>query len=347
MVIRGTKMHADSINDKAVEPHVGDWGGYEIVELQIAEIRAVDSPRIGGLNVEHVDRLVNSTTTLPPIVVHRSTMQVIDGLHRLRARMLCGDSTISAVLFDGDPDEAFVLSVRLNTLHGLPLSTAERKAAARRIIGAHPEWSDRSIAAVAGLSDKTVATVRKRMTAELPQSSTRLARNGVQHPADSASGRLRAAELFTSTPDISSRTAALEAGISVTTAKDVRNRLRRGDDPLPARQRDAHDQANGGSSIDGDSSIAKAPDLQGIGDASQVAMLLQRLRADPSLRFSESGRMLLRGFEILTANPAKQDAIARSLPTHCAPFVAELAHQCSNGWQRFATLVDQRIADAS
>lgn len=41
-----------------------------------------------------------------------------------------------------------------NTHHGLPLTRADRKAAAQRILDIHPHWSDRAIAKVTGLSPK-------------------------------------------------------------------------------------------------------------------------------------------------------------------------------------------------
>jgi hypothetical protein len=41
--------------------------------------------------------------------------------------------------------------MKLNAAHGLPLSLADRKAAARRILGSYSDWSDRSIAAIAGI----------------------------------------------------------------------------------------------------------------------------------------------------------------------------------------------------
>ncbi|WP_280445542.1 ParB/RepB/Spo0J family partition protein, partial [Nocardia brasiliensis] len=132
-----------------------------IVEFPLSELLPPESsPRTAGENAAHIRMLAESSTAFPPIVVHRGTTQVIDGVHRLRAAQLRGDSTISAVLFDGSITEAFVLAVKLNAAHGLPLSLSDRKAAARRILMAYPQWSDRAIAAVAGISPKTVGVIR-------------------------------------------------------------------------------------------------------------------------------------------------------------------------------------------
>jgi hypothetical protein len=42
------------------------------------------------------------------------------------------------VFFDGDADAGFVEAVRANISHGLPLTVADRKAAAGRILGLYP-----------------------------------------------------------------------------------------------------------------------------------------------------------------------------------------------------------------
>ncbi|MFE3193073.1 ParB N-terminal domain-containing protein [Nocardia sp. NPDC059240] len=106
--------------------------------------------------------LTESSTPLPAIIVHRRTMRVVDGAHRLAAAKELGHETIAVRFFDGSENEAFVLAVHANIAHGLPLSLAERKAAARRLVLSHPQWSDRLIADVAGLSHKTVSAERRR-----------------------------------------------------------------------------------------------------------------------------------------------------------------------------------------
>lgn len=87
---------------------------------------------------------------LPPIIVHRATMRVIDGMHRLAAAKLRNDETIEVRFFEGTEQEAFVLAVKANISHGRPLSLTDRTSAAERIIVSHPAWSDRAIAVAAG-----------------------------------------------------------------------------------------------------------------------------------------------------------------------------------------------------
>lgn len=155
-------------------------------------------------------------------------MHVIDGMHRLMAASLAGRETIDVIFFDGSQADMFLRAVRENVTHGLPLSQADRRAAAERIIASHPHLSDRGIGQIAGLAPKTVAAVRKRSTDGMPQSNARVGRDGKVRPLDSAEGRRRAAELLTERPGASLRDVARAAGISPATVLDVRKRLERG-----------------------------------------------------------------------------------------------------------------------
>jgi hypothetical protein len=49
--------------------------------------------------------------------------------------------------------------VGMNIAHGLPLTRADRTAAAARVVHSYPQWSDRMISTVVGLSAGTVAKV--------------------------------------------------------------------------------------------------------------------------------------------------------------------------------------------
>ncbi|GAB3837155.1 ParB N-terminal domain-containing protein [Micromonospora andamanensis] len=286
-----------------------------------------DSPRTAQ-STAHIQALAAVQVPLPPIIVHRSSMRVIDGIHRLVAAQLRGDETIEVTFFDGDERDAFVLAVRLNSAHGLPLTLADRKAAAQRVIGYHPDWSDRSIAAVVGISDKTVAALRRRSDAAPP--FERLGRDGHYHPRDRVDGRLRASELLAQNPQASISEVARAAGISATTAKDVRGRMRRGENPVPNRH---HTRV---------AAVRRAARVER--PTVDRSAVVQRLRSDPSLRYSETGRTLLRRLNGPGADPAEWELLARNIPGHCIQAIAELARMCAEDWQRFAAVVDSRSA---
>ncbi|MFF3223111.1 ParB N-terminal domain-containing protein [Nocardia suismassiliense] len=311
----------------------------KIVELPIGELLPSDSPpRSVGENTDHTRILAESTTALAPIVVRRATMQVVDGWHRLCAARLRGEKTIAAVFFDGGPEEAFVLAVKLNTAHGLPLSLAERKAAALRILMSYPDWSDRAIAAIAGVSPKTVSAIRRRSTVEVPQSTGRIARNGIRHRSG-PQGRQRAAEMFTADPTASVRKVAVAAGISVTTAKDVRKRLHSGENPVPLRHSARRSTA---TPEPAERSDTHTPAPQRV----ITAEMLQQLRKDPSLRFSETGRKLLRWLEFPFDDDIEWDDVVGNVPSHCAPRVAELARRRAQDLQRLAQRLEQHTRGA-
>ena len=203
--------------------------------VPVADLQPADSPRLVGEDPEHIRVLAEPGRALPPVLVHHPTMRVIDGMHRVSAARLRGEETIEVVFFDGTDEDAFVLAVRANVAHGLPLSYADREAAVARIVVSHPDWSDRAIAATTGLAPRTVAAVRSRIVG-LPQDTARVGRDGRVRPLDSTTGRRTASRLIAAFPDASLREIARAAGISPATVRDVRERIRRGEDPVPARR---------------------------------------------------------------------------------------------------------------
>lgn len=214
-----------------------------MARVPIAALIAADSPRRSGESLEHVRRLAESEDGLPPILVHRSTMRIVDGMHRFRAAQLRGQQEIEVRFFDGDEASAFVLAVQANVMHGLPLSLADRKAAAVRVMTLYPHWSDRMVALATGLAAKTVAALRKRPDEDARQLDVRVGRDGRARPINGAQRRQIAASLMAQNPEASLREIARQAGISPETVRDVRARQSRGQ-PAAASPPDGA-QANG------------------------------------------------------------------------------------------------------
>lgn len=194
--------------------------------------------RQAGTDMTHAQLLADAawSTSLPPILVQKTGLRIIDGMHRLEAAKLRGKTHISARVIDCTDEEAFILAVQSNTLHGLPLSKADRIAGAKRILASHPDWSDRAVASVTGLSAKTIGVLRNRSTGDVPMLAKRLGRDGKKHPVSGTEGRLRAVEYIKANPDAPLRQVAREADVSLGTVHDVRERLRRGADPLTSRR---------------------------------------------------------------------------------------------------------------
>ncbi|MEU2792821.1 ParB N-terminal domain-containing protein [Streptomyces sp. NPDC007100] len=308
-------------------------------KVPVASLLPADSPRTDGERDAHATLLAECGAPLPPIVVQRSTMRVVDGMHRLRAATLRGETEIEVCFFDGDEKDAFVLAVQANVAHGLPLSLAERKRAAARIIRSHPQWSDRAIGTVTGLNAKTVGVLRQ-PAGGLPPLRVRVGRDGRARPVDGAEGRRRASELIAENPQTPLREIAKAAGISLGTVSDVRKRLLNGEDPLPPRQRSADGQQRHREAADPAGPRADAEASHAAG-RERIAML-HKLRKDPSLRFTDAGRALLRWLDVQATENQEWERVLAGVPSHCRETVAELARTCARMWQEFAVQLEQR-----
>ena len=152
-------------------------GEGELELIQVDALRCTNLIRQAGENHRHAQAIAESSESLPPIVVHRASMEVVDGWHRVLAARLRGIDAIAVRYFEGSGDQAFLLALELNITHGLPLTLADRKTAALRVARIHPEWSDRRIAQTTGISHKTVGALR-RSSGEIPQTTARLGRDG-------------------------------------------------------------------------------------------------------------------------------------------------------------------------
>ena len=311
--------------------------------ISIDQVLPADSPRIGGEDSEHARLLAELNCALPPIVVHRRTMRVIDGTHRLRAAVLRGEACIRAKFFEGSSEEAFVLAVQLNAWHGLPLSRAERSSAAARIIEAYPTWSNSRIASVCAISDKTVGAIRERSTSEFPRSKGRVGQDGRARPIDPVSGRLRAGEVLAKKPNTTLREVAQAAGISIGTAKDVRERLRQGHSVLPPRLA----KANGEAVQTGPQKPTQASSPSSSSTPISIdryMRLMATLKQDPSIRLAGTGRALLRLLDAHVIDDERQEHLISNVPLHCRDAVIDAARRCASFWTH---LIDQLEAHTS
>lgn len=293
---------------------VRDWlaAEHDIVQVPVASLQRGDSPRLKGESKAHTRSMVEAVE-MPPIIVHQSTMQVIDGMYRLRVAALRDQDVIAVWFFDGTAEEAFVLSVAANTAHGLPLTPKDRKAAAARILGMYPDWSDRTVAATAGLSHHTVTAIRRKCSGgQIAHLNRRLGRDGKTYPLASNAGRQVAAELIRADQNASVREVARQAGVSVGTVHNVRAQLQQGVEPV-------------------------VPTTRGAGLNVHLARgqaVLKRLWNNPAVRSPQKAMLDLLAHSLRTASEAQ--AASRNAPEHCRDAVAEFASAQSDSWSRVA-----------
>jgi hypothetical protein len=321
------------------EETVSGTGQHTIHAVPVSALMGGLSPRLQGEDALHIQILAQVETPLPPILVQRSTMRVIDGMHRLRAARLGGRMTIDVQFFDGGDAEAVVAAVKANADHGLPLTLADRLAAGERIVALRPWQSDRWIAEVTGLAPATVGAIRRRSLAGDDAAGTRVGRDGRERPVDIAARRRAAADAIRQHPDASLRVIARLTALSPGTVRDVRQRVLRGDDPLlPASPR-----PDAGPGRRAEPHRTAAGQRDGWVAGRDRGTLLRNLRRDPSLRLTERGRGLLEFLTARTAGPAGLDDLVSGVPDHCLHAVARLARQCAAEWQEAARLLEERL----
>lgn len=302
-----------------------------VVRLRVDALRYGRSVRIGGENPAHVRRLLGvPEEKLPPVVVHRDTMSVVDGLHRLHAARLRGASHITATLLDCDDVDAFVFALQANRDGAaLPCTRAELRAAAEHLLLHRPQWSDRRIAALTGVARRTIAGLRARLGS---QAEARVGRDGKARPTDSARRRELVRELLQDQPHLSLREVARAVGVSPETVRAVRTGLRSVQDrpaaraittALPARSTRAARRAT---------------------EQLDCAGLLGWLRNDPALRSSDRGRALLRLLHLQVQVRASWTEIADHLPAHCHDSLAAFARKNAVSWRDLAEVLERDLA---
>ncbi len=290
-----------------------------VLRIPIDLIAAGETPRLQGESSDHAEMLAQSDAALPPIVVHRPTMRVIDGMHRLKAAVLSEHREIEVRYFDGEATDAFLLGVKLNTQHGLPLTRADRNAAAARIVSSHPQWSDRMIAAASGLSPKTVGAIRRRSADDLLRIAARIGLDGRSRLVNSAEARRITGEFVLENPDATLREIARNTGVALGTARDVRARLRRGESAMP--------------------NLREVPRPQAL---QRVVESLPILRRDPSVRSTDHGRLLLRVLNSNALTAEQWSQLIDNIPAHCTSMVAGIARECADSWHSIAEKIEER-----
>jgi hypothetical protein len=104
--------------------------------------------------------------------------------------------------------------------------------------------------------------------------------------------------------------------------------MRRGEDPVPPRRRR--------SRADDVATLGAAADR----DEIDVHGALLNLKRDPSLRFTDTGRRLLRWLAAQAANMENWQDLVEVVPVHHVSSVASLARRSARVWEAFAERLD-------
>jgi hypothetical protein len=136
-----------------------------------------------------------------------------------------------------------VTAERVRVAHDVPevspdgANRRERRVAAGGLLRLHPEWSDRRIAELCGVSPKTVAQLRSELPgSDREEPEMRVGRDGRARPVDAAARRAQVVAALEARPDASLRAIARSVGVSPETVRSVRQLLGRTAPPRPVVQ---------------------------------------------------------------------------------------------------------------
>ncbi|MDP9359375.1 MAG: ParB/RepB/Spo0J family partition protein [Chloroflexota bacterium] len=165
----------------------------ETMELPITTITVLSDlqPRVAGLDEAHVLALQEASEGWPPLAVVQqgNAYVLVDGFHRFAAAQNLGLARVPARLLplpaDGDLKG---LAFALNAVHGRPLSLADRRAEAERLLREWPVVSNLEVSRRAGLAPTTIATIRARLeeAAAIEAAPERIGADGTRYPVSTA-----------------------------------------------------------------------------------------------------------------------------------------------------------------
>ena len=173
----------------------------------------------------------------------------------------------------------------------------------------------------------------------MPQLNTRVGRDGRRRPVRGSEGRRRAARFITARPTASLREITREAGVSLGTARDVRECMREGINPVLPEP-----QAAGTSPAPASLRALPSPARPAFGDPRPCGWpaILAKLSKDPGLRYTNQGRELLRWIERYLIKPDELSRALDIVPSRWASEIAQAARACGNEWRKFAQDVEER-----
>lgn len=146
-------------------------------------------PRVAGLDAAHVAVLQDNPEAWPPlVVVEQGGYLLVDGFHRYAAAQNLGLETVPVEVREMPSDgDLRALAFALNAAHGQPLTLADRRGEAERLLCADATISNLDVARRTALSPTTVATIREQLEAaeQIPATDQRVSKSGVAYTPSS------------------------------------------------------------------------------------------------------------------------------------------------------------------
>lgn len=137
--------------------------------------------------IEDFAHAMDDGAVFPPICTFYdgATTWLSDGFHRVGARRRTQYDHITAVIREGTREDAILHAIKANSIHGKPLTRAEKRHAIEVVLRLHPEWSDNRIADEVAASHHTVASTREALQAtwQIAKLPARVGADGRQRSA--------------------------------------------------------------------------------------------------------------------------------------------------------------------
>jgi ParB-like chromosome segregation protein Spo0J len=152
----------------------------ELLALERFQVRTCEN----RATITHYAARILAGDVFPPILVAQlpDRKVLIDGHHRLAAYAMAKSTNIRIRYVTLCESDLLESAISANSAHGLPLSRAERRSFASRLLAAAPGKSNREIAKMTGVDEKTIrrlrlapATRHEKLPAKLTDANSKLA----------------------------------------------------------------------------------------------------------------------------------------------------------------------------
>lgn len=132
---------------------------------------------------------ISQGVALPDVIVFfdGSRHMLADGFHRFMAESRLGHTHIRAEVRLGTKSDALKYALSANISHGLRRTNADKRRSVELALAEWPEFSDRRLAAICGVSNNFVSEVRRQVSSDdTCQPIERLGSDGKKYPSRTA-----------------------------------------------------------------------------------------------------------------------------------------------------------------
>ena len=164
-----------------VETMEKDWQDIPLSDINITETQT--RAEVRSSMVDELAAMLEGGAELDPgtVIDDGQKLYLACGHHRYQAHKKAGKTEMRCEVRPGEVWDAIELRIKDNQQHkGAMLTRADKRAAVSAVLKHRPELTDRAIAELCGVTNKTVGSVRESLesTEEIPQLDVRVGQDG-------------------------------------------------------------------------------------------------------------------------------------------------------------------------